>query len=306
MVDETLLLEEPIRRKLDRLMLSANKVRPGAIKGDRRSTKRGTSIEFADYRDYTPGDDLRRLDWNIYARTDRPYIKLLEDEEDLAVHILLDSSASMDWPGEQTEGYSMPEETNKLLFGKKLAAGLAYISLGSNDRLTITSISQGKSENFGPTRGRGYGVEMLRFMKKIEAGGVTDLNQMLRDYALRARRPGLCFIISDMFSPGGYMDGLNILLGKGYEIALIHLLSPDEVTPPQVGDLRLVDVETGVYQEVSMDGSMRELYSRRLQAWRDQINGECRGRGVNYIPVVTDTSWESIILYNMRRLGLVK
>ena len=102
-------------------MLSANKVRPGAIKGDRRSTKRGTSIEFADYRDYTPGDDLRRLDWNIYARTERPYIKLLEDEEDLAVHILLDSSASMDWPGEQTEGYSMPEETNKLLFGKKLA-----------------------------------------------------------------------------------------------------------------------------------------------------------------------------------------
>ncbi len=132
-VNDALLLQETTRRKLDQLTLVARKVRAGAIKGDRRSTKRGTSIEFADYRNYAPGDDLRRMDWNVYARTDRPYIKLLEDEEDLAVHLLLDTSGSMDWPNDR----EIPEDYNKLLFGRRLLAGLAYIALSSNDRLMM-------------------------------------------------------------------------------------------------------------------------------------------------------------------------
>jgi uncharacterized protein (DUF58 family) len=300
MADEAILLEESTRRKFDQLMLVATRVRAGAIKGERRSIKRGTSIEFADYRNYAPGDDLRRLDWNVYARLDRPYIKLLEDEEDLAVHVILDASASMNW-GEETS-----PDHNKLLFGKRLFAGLGYISLSSNDRLMMSAFSNGSIEQFGPVRGRGQSVALLKYTHQLKTGGTTDLNVALKDYALRAGRPGLCFIISDMFSPSGHMEGLNLLLGKGFEVAILHVLSPDEVTPPLSGDLRLVDVETGGIQEVSVDSGMRDLYIRRLEAWREDIRAECTKRGIHYLPIVTDIVWEKVILYELRRIGLVK
>ena len=300
MPDEALLLDEKIRARLEPLMLVASKVRAGAVQGERRSIKRGTSIEFADYRDYAPGDDLRRLDWNVYARLERPYVKLLEDEEDLAVHILLDTSASMDWPDEGAA------DRHKLLFAKRLFAGLAYISLTTNDRLQLTAINDQGLEQFGPTRGRGQTVPMLRFAHRLTARGVTDLNTALEAYALRAARPGLCFVISDMFSPSGYLDGMNALLGRGFEIALIHILSPDEVMPPVAGDLRLIDIETGEPQEVSVDATMRDIYIQRLALWRDNIRADCVRRGVHYLPLQTDELWEKVILYDLRRLGLVK
>lgn len=303
MADDPVLLDEKTRHKLDQLMLVASRVRAGAIKGERRSTKRGTSIEFADYRNYAPGDDLRRLDWNVYARLERPYIKLLEDEEDLAVHVLLDTSASMNWPQPSAE---TPTADHKLLFAKRLANGLAYTALASSDRLMLTSYNDHGMEHFGPVRGRAFGVALLRHMHSITARGTTDLNLMLLEYAKRGGRPGLCFVISDMFSPTGYTDGLNTLLGKGYEIVLLHVLSPDEIVPPMVGDLRLIDVETGQPQEVSIDSVMRELYSSRLQAWREGIRAECTRRGVHYLPLDTGSAWEKVILYDLRRLGLVK
>ncbi len=299
---EPLLLEETIRRKLEPLMLVAKKVRAGAIKGERRSTKRGTSIEFADYRNYVPGDDLRRLDWNVYARTDRPYIKLLEDEEDLAVHILLDASASMAWP----EGDNAPEAVNKFLYARRIMAGLAYISLGTNDRVMISALKPTGNESFGPSRGRAQSVPMLRYAHNLKPAGMVDLNVMLKDYATRSRRPGLCFVISDMFSPSGYIDGINALVGKGFEVVLIHTLSPDEITPPVAGDLRLVDVETGRAQEVSVDATMRDIYQRRVAAWRDEIRAELTRRGVLYLPLITDSPFERVLLYDLRRLGVVK
>jgi uncharacterized protein (DUF58 family) len=297
MPDEPMLLDESTRRKLEQIMLVASKVRAGAMKGERRSIKRGTSVEFADYRNYAPGDDLRRLDWNLYARLERPYIKLLEDEEDLAVHILLDTSASMDWG----EG-----DRNKLLFGKRLLAGLAFASLTSNDRLLLSAINDHGMEYFGPARGRGHSVAMLRYVHDLKARGRTELNPVLKDYALRAGRPGLCIVISDMFSPSGYLDGVNALLGRGHEVALVHLLAPEEVTPPLTGDLRLIDVETGQPQEVTVDAPLRDIYVRRVNAWRDGIRAECARRGVHYLPVVTDYAWEKVILFDLRRLGLVK
>jgi uncharacterized protein (DUF58 family) len=297
MPDEPMLLDESTRRKLEQIMLVASKVRAGAMKGERRSIKRGTSVEFADYRNYAPGDDLRRLDWNLYARLERPYIKLLEDEEDLAVHILLDTSASMDWG----EG-----DRNKLLFGKRLLAGLAFASLTSNDRLLLSAINDHGMEYFGPARGRGHSVAMLRYVHDLKARGRTELNPVLKDYALRAGRPGLCIVISDMFSPSGYLDGVNALLGRGHEVVLVHLLAPEEVTPPLTGDLRLIDVETGQPQEVTVDTPLRDIYVRRVNAWRDGIRAECARRGVHYLPVVTDYAWEKVILFDLRRLGLVK
>ncbi|MEP7292915.1 MAG: DUF58 domain-containing protein [Chloroflexota bacterium] len=294
------LFDEKTRRKLEQLMLVASSVRAGAIKGERRSTKRGTSIEFADYRNYTPGDDLRRLDWNIYARLDRPLTKLYEDEEDLAVHLLLDTSASMEWGGETD-----PEQ-HKFNYARRLVAGLGYVSLTTNDRLIIAALTGSGIQQFGPARGRGYGVRLLSFVNDLKPRGVIDLNASLRDYAHRATRPGLVLVVSDMFSPSGYMDGVNALLGKGCEVGIIHVLAPEEIEPPLAGDLRLIDVETGAAQEVSIDGGMRELYIERVQAWREGIRADCVKRGVHYLPIETSYAWEKIILYDLRRLGVVK
>lgn len=299
-MSETQLLPEAVRRRLDGLTLMARKVRAGAYKGERRSLRRGTSIEFADYRNYSSGDDLRQLDWNIYARLERPYIKLLEDEEDLTVHLLLDTSASMDWPQE-----GEPEH-NKLLYASRLFVALAYIALAGGDRLQLAALSDRGTHFHGPARGQAATVGMLRYAHELAAGGLLDLNAALRDYALRVRRPGLLFLISDMFSPGGYLDGLNTLLGKGYEVTLLHVLSADELQPPLAGDLRLIDVETGGYEEVSVDAAMRTLYMERALAWRDGIYAECARRGVHYLPLQTSTPWEKAVLYDLRRLGLVK
>lgn len=296
---DVILFDEQTRRKLEQLMLTASRVRAGAIKGERRSTKRGTSIEFADYRDYTPGDDLRRLDWNIYARLERPLTKLYEDEEDLAVHLLLDASASMEYP---LEGEAA---RRKFTYARRLLAGLAYISLVTNDRLVITALGE-HSTSFGPARGRGYSIKLLQYVNDLRAAGTTDLNARLRDYALKAGRAGLAMVITDLFSPTGYIEGIHALLGKGCEVVLIHLLAPEEIEPPLAGDLRLVDIETGAPQEVSLDGGLRDLYTRRVEAWRDSIRAECVKRGVHYVPVVTSTPWEKVILYDLRRLGVVK
>ncbi len=295
------LLPEAIRRRLEPLMLVARKLRVGAIKGDRRSIKRGSSVEFADYRNYVAGDDLRQLDWNIYARLERPYIKLLEDEEDLAVHLILDASASMDFPAEGEP------DLRKLLYAKRILAGLAYVSLTSGDRLAIRAVSDRGIESFGPTRGRAQSVAMLRFVSAIAAAGLTDLDEALAEYALRARRPGLTIVISDMFSrDGAYLDGLNALLGRGHEVAFVHVLAPEEIQPPVTGDLSLIDVETELKQEVSLDGAMLGIYARRLEAWRAEIRDECLRRGAHYFPLATDAPWERLILSDMRRAGLIK
>jgi len=296
------LFDEPTLRKLDRLALVAAQARAGQIKGERRSTKRGTSIEFADYRDYVHGDDLRRLDWNIYARLARPFIKLLEEEEDLAVHVLLDSSRSMDY-GEA--------EQHKFRYAQRLAAALSYIALAAGDRLTVRQIRAAPAgalpgEGYGPARGRAHTLRLLHFLEDLKPSGLTELDAQLRAYALESRRPGLAFVISDLFSASGYHEGLSALQGRGYEVTVLHLLTPDELDPPLAGDLRLIDCETGAPQDVTLDGSLRDLYRKRVRAWQKEIEAFCLKRGLHYVPVTTDVAWDELVLYQLRQRGLVK
>lgn len=300
------LFDESTLRKLEQLTLVAHKVRAGVMKGERRSTKRGTSIEFADYRDYTHGDDLRQLDWNVYARLERPFIKLLEEEEDLTVHILLDASDSMDWPPDDPL-ITGPIDTHKFRYGQRLAGALGHIGLSTGDRVTIALLGRERVVGrWGPVRGRGQTLRLLAWLETLQTDGTTDLNAALDDYALRGGRPGLALIISDMFSPSGYANGLTALQGRGYEVGIVHLLSPDEIEPPLAGDLRLIDSETGTGQDVTIDGAMRDLYDRRLRTWRDEMANACLGRDVHYVAVETSTPWENVILYALRRAGVVR
>jgi uncharacterized protein (DUF58 family) len=293
-----MLFDESTLRKLNQLTLVASRVRSGAMKGERRSSRRGSSVEFADYRNYAPGDDLRRLDWNIYARLERPFIKLLEEEEDLAVHILVDGSQSMDW-GEEYE--------NKFNYALRLAAGLGAITLASGDVLSIALLQRGRATTeFGPLRGQASLTRLFHFLRDLEPSGKTDLNRAMRDYSIIPRRAGLVILISDLFAADGYETGLRQLMGRGHEASLIHVLAPDELDPPLVGDLQLLDIETNHAQDVSLDGGLRERYRARVQAWIQSTQTDCRKQGIRYLNVVTNQAWDQTLLLEMRRAGFVK
>jgi len=285
--------------------LVAQRVRAGSIKGERRSTKRGTAVEFADYRPYARGDDLRRVDWNVYARLERPFVKLLEEEEDLAVHLLLDSSGSMDWG---------QEPVHKFRYGLRLVGALAYIGLGTGDRVTVQLVGTGDARHsavahrarFGPVRGTGQIFRLLAWLAQQSAGGVTDLNAALRTFSQHGARPGLVMLLTDLWSPTGFQDGVRALLAGGHEVAILHLLAPDELEPPFSGDLKLVDTETGDAQDVTLDRPLAELYRRRLDDWLHGIEGWCHGRQVHYVPVCTDLPWERLILHTLRKKSVIR
>ena len=294
-----LIFDEATLRKLEQLSLVAGRVRVGLMKGERRSRKKGSSIEFADYRDYTQGDDLRRLDWNVYARLERPFIKLLEEEEDLAVHILLDASASMNWPGSGGEA-------NKFQYALRLAGALGYIALVTGDRVSVTWLTSQGNRSWGPYRGRQNALPMFQYLEAGEANGMTPLDAATREYALRARRPGLLILISDLLSPSGFTNGINSLLGRGYEVAIVQLLSPDEMEPPVGGDVKLVDVETGAGADLTLDVSTISQYRQRLHDWQAEIAKYAATHGINFVPVITDLPWDKLVLQSLRARDIVR
>ncbi len=295
------LFDQSTLAKLEQLTLVAERVRVGVMKGDRRSSKRGSSIEFADYRNYTKGDDLRRLDWNVYARLERPFIKLLEEEEDLSVHLLIDGSGSMDH-----QVLTDDPSTRKFVYALRLAGALGQIALTTGDLLQVTIFNSGGDRRWGPHRGRGNGIRLFEFLETAVADGITDLNLSMRHYAMRSKRPGMAFVLTDLLSPNGYKDGINALQSRGYEVGLIHILSPDEIDPPLDGDLKLVDIETGQDAEITLDPNTMRLYRERLQAWQSEIAAYCASRHAHYIPIITDQSWERLIMQTLRAKGVVK
>ena len=287
------------------MSLVPRRVRPGQSRGERRSTKRGTSIEFADYRDYSRGDDLRRIDWNIYARLERPFIKLFEEEEDLSVQLLLDSSGSMDWGENQSVASGTGQ--NKWDFARQLAAALGYIALVSGDRLTVTTLTASSvGSRFGPVRGRGHVLRLLEWLNAQSTGGVTDLTGSLRTQGLQGGRAGMAVLISDLFSPTGFVEGLSVLAARGHDLVLLHTLSPDEIEPALDGDLSLLDVETGVSQDVTLDETTRVLYTERVQVWQEEIGIACHARGITYIPVRSDSSLERVVFTDLRRTRVLR
>ncbi len=325
------LFDADFMRKLERLSLISRKLKQGRFKGERRSPRRGQSVEFADYRTYAHGDDLRRVDWNAYARMERLFIKLFQEEEDLTVHILLDASKSMDWgdPNEvtltspiavteqgaqRTAGpvvqQSEERDTgalNKLVYTRRVAAALGYISLSNLDRLSVAAFSKGGMQRFTAVRGKGHAVSLLRFMAGVQAEGQTDLDASLKAYAAQAKYPGLLFVLSDCLVEGGGIEGLKALQAAGHDVNLLHILAPAEVHPELalIGDLRLRDIETGATQEVSIEGGLLDLYAAKFEEWQGAIEQFCRRRGINYLQVTTDLPFEDLVLQYLRRRGIV-
>ncbi len=288
--------DEAFLRKLERLDLVARKLRAGTLRGERRSTKRGQSVEFADFRLYSHGDDLRRVDWNVYARTERAFIKLFVEEEDRTVHLLLDCSPSMDWG----DGAA-----HKLTWARRAAAALGYIALAGLDRVSLATLGGGVAGQLAGQRGTRAFFRLLDFLGNAGAiAGAGDLDAALTAYAGRARQPGPIFLFSDLLVAGGGKAGLTALAAHGYEPNVIHILAPDERDPALAGELQLIDSETGATRDLTVDDAALGRYRRGLADWQRDLASFCAGRGWPYLPINTATPFEDVILNALRRGGI--
>jgi uncharacterized protein (DUF58 family) len=294
------LLDPKFLRTLDQLAFATRRLFTGHVQGEKRSPKRGSSVEFADFRDYVPGDDPRYVDWNAYGRLDRLLVKLFVEEEDLSVHILVDTSESMAF-GEPT----------KFQCAQRLAAALAYLALTSFDRVRVAPFSAELGEVVGPYRGRAFAPRVFSRMEQWQPAGQTNLTRALRGYVQAVRQPGLVVVISDLFdrsdgSDGwGYEDGLRFLAGSKYEVVVLHLLDDAELAPPWSGDLKLVDAETGSEREVTMGQRTLRAYQRTLEEFLAGIEAFCSGRQISYTRVATSEAVEDVVL-SLRRRGVVR
>lgn len=287
------LLESAFLRRLEQLTLVSRQVRRGMLQGERRSPKRGLSVEFADYRPYVPGDDLRQLDWNVYARLERFFIKLFVEEEDITVHLLLDASRSMAWGA-----------PSKLRLAVQTAAAIGYIALNHLDRVTLTRFGATR-DTLPPRRGRQAALALFDFLQQTRAEGATQMGEHLRAYAAAARHPGPLYLITDLLDPT-WQDGMRALLARQFEITILHILAPDERNPDFFGDWRLRDAETGQTVEITLDNALLDAYHRHLNAWLDEVRQWCQARAITHVLVPSETALDALLFGLLQRYGLLR
>lgn len=287
------LLSADFLTQLERLSLLSRRSFRGRVKGERRSPRKGISVEFSDFRPYGIGDDLRYVDWNVYARLDRLYLKLFVDEEDLCLHLLVDASASM--------GFGAP---SKLDHAARLAAALGFVGLIGLERVGVGVLRERVAEGFPPARGRSQVLPLMDFLGRVRPGGATSLNDGLAAYAIRSREAGLAVLVSDLMDPGGYERGLKALLERRFDVHVVHVLAPDEMNPAFGGDLRLLDAETDELRDLTLDGEALRSYLERLRVFLDRAEQFCRGNEITYHRVVTDTPVEEFMLRQLKGLLL--
>lgn len=291
--DEPLLSSEFMAR-LDQLDLISRKILAGKMKGERRSKRRGQSVEFADYRNYVIGDDLRFIDWNIYARLDRLFLKLFLEEEDLSLHILIDATKSCDYG-----------DPHKLHYMKKVAAALGYIGLVNYNRVSMAAFASGVVAETGGMRGRTRVASMMDFVTKLQPAGPGNLAEACRRFALTHRTKGICVILSDFFDKGGYESGLRYLTGGKYDTFAVQVLSPQEIDPPLQGDLKLRDMEDEDLAEVSITQPLMKRYKANLNAYCLAVKDYVTRRGGTYLFASTAVPFDTLVLNYLRERGLL-
>ena len=282
--------DEGFLRQLERLLLLLRSPVRGGLKGGRRSVKRGQSVEFADYRDYTLGDDLRQLDWNVYARLEKLFVKLFVEEEDVTITILLDTSASM--------ATGRPE---KLVFAKRAAAAIGYIGLTSEDRVAVSALGGRASRRQTPLRGSGRVFRLLSNLSAIQPSpGPTDLVAAARHAAAQLHGRGVVVLMSDLLDPAADRV-IRELAATRSELIMLHILSPDELDPQLEGDLRLVDTETGAGVDITADLATLDAYRSRLAAWKESFADLAARRRASYVDLSSDVPLNDLIFAELRR-----
>jgi uncharacterized protein (DUF58 family) len=293
-------------RKLEMLSIVSRRIFAGKTRGERRSTRRGGSVEFADYRPYAPGDDFRAIDWNAYARLEHLFLKLFAEEEDLAVHVVLDRSRSMDFGAPARDG----EAQTKLALGKRLAGAIAYMALSNYDRASVAAFGAGpRTVEATPLyRGKGRIFRIFDFLEGLEAReGAVSIDAALKTLVERHRpKPGVVVVVSDLLDPAGYEEGLKRLRYGPWEPLLVHVLSPDELDPRRGGDHKLVDSESPARTvEVSLDGRAIAAYRARLAGFLAHAEAFCRRHGIGYVRASCDVELEGLVLRTLREARFV-
>ena len=291
-----LIFDSAFLAKLEQLYLLSKKLFRGAHRAERKSRQTGSSLEFADYRNYSIGDDLRSIDWNIYGRLDRLFVKLYEQEQDLQIYLLIDASASMRWKaaGDST--------TSKFDQARRIAASLAYIGLANLDRVNVLWFADLLLGDMGLTRGKSQFHKVLDFIQRAPTpnGSSTGLLPSAKAFAQRMKRRGLVFLISDLFDPAGYEEALALLRYNNFEVHVIQTLDPAELRPRDSGDLRLVEAETGEVFEVTANDALLRRYEREIDSFLENIEAFCLRRGVGHAQVTTAMPFEELVLRVLR------
>jgi uncharacterized protein (DUF58 family) len=300
------LLTPELLRRLEQFQLLAARRAKSSAKGERRSRARGQSVEFADYRNYVHGDDFRYLDWNLYGRLERLFLKLYEEERELPVRIFLDASESM------TFG-----EPRKFDFARQVAAAIGYVALSGFDRVSVIPFPDHANDaNTDPgarigelaargalrsVRGKRSAIQFFQNLSTLTAGGAANLNEALRRGALEARQAGVGVVLSDFLDPAGYESGLNALVGRGFQVDLVQILAPDELSPATYGDLRLVDSESGATQEVTFGRFRLKAYRQTVQKFMQRLREFCQARGINFFTASSNTDLQELLLKQLRK-----
>lgn len=281
------LLTAAFIRRLERLAIRVRKAFAGRMQGERRSTKRGVSVEFADYREYIAGDDPRYIDWNAAARMDRLYLKLYVEEEDLSVHFLVDTSASMGFGG-------------KLDFAKRCAAALAYVGLANLDRVTVVPYASGQQESIGPERGKSNVFKLVKFLDAMQPSGTTSLTGTVKGFLARNPRRGPIFVLTDFLDPGGWEKPLAQLAHGGFQPMVVHVLAPEEIDPQDADDVRFIDAETGTAVDLSLSGTVVRAYRARVEGFKREVESWCKKHAMPYAFASSDADFEEFVFRTLR------
>lgn len=286
-----MLTDPEFLRRLETLFLLTRKVLGGSMRADRRSTRKGSGINFADYAEYHPGDDYRHVDWNIYGRLEALVVKLYELEEDVTVHFLLDCSPSME---------------SKFLFARQVTAALAYIALSCHDRVSIHSVAGQLNPLLRPAHGRSKVFPMLQALEEAPlTGTTTDLSVCARAFQQQVKRPGVCVLVSDFLVPGGYAEAIKLLQWARHDVFCIQTLDPAELTCPWKGDVELECMESGERRKVTLTSAEVTRYENLLKDWNAGLKQECARRGVGFVQALTNVPFDRVVEVILRKGGLV-
>jgi len=265
------LFDSDFLKKLEQLVITSKITLVDGAAGNRKSRAKGSSVEFSDYREYSIGDDFKRIDWNAYGRFEKLFIKLFMEEREAPVHIFLDNSKSMDWG-----------EPNKGIASRRLAAALSYISLSSYDRVSLVCLNNTVDKYKPDLRGKNSFSQILNLLENLEYSGTTDIFNTIAKFNLKSGK-GISIVISDLFTKGNLLDMINYLQFKKQEIYICHVLAPQEVEPEIGMSLRLIDIESGEFRDVTSSPDLIKSYKKVYKRFITNIEEICKKRGVNYI-----------------------
>ena len=289
------LLSPELLAQLEKLELVSRKIFRGRMKGERRSKRKGQSVEFADFRNYVAGDDLRFIDWNTYARLDKLFLKMFLEEEDLHFYALIDASASMDF-GDPT----------KLNYAKQLAAALGFIGLTRADRVKIETLGQPARKPGAVFRGRHSLWRMVNYLESIQPGETASLAEGVKNFCLRNQSKGILVLITDLMDKSGYETALRYLTSQQMDVYVLHVLSAEETDPDLAGDLRLVDSEDSDYAEITISAPLMKRYKATLAAFVEGARNFCNRRGMTYLLAKNQVPVDQLVSSYLRQRGLVR